>query len=150
MGREVVRLLQTGMTAEAAAKHFAVSLATLNAVRDITILSESDDLGEADIKIVAEAVKLMDANQQVRESMSMVKPIADRLWGEKGQRFKTAKSRIKQFANSIRIVRTTCENAADLTIPYVNKVQAKEFHEQLAQARHAIEKLADRIKEEVR
>lgn len=124
-----------------------LSLKTYRIVRDIVLLTKRDDLSPKDTAIVKKALKDLDATRRITEPWERVQPIAERVWGKKGNRSKTDKKRLEHFDNTISSILSFCESAAGIVIPYIT-TQANGAIKKLDKAKAALGNLQKRIQEE--
>jgi hypothetical protein len=129
------------------AKQIGLSLQTFCAVRDIVLLSQRNDLSAKDAQTVRLALQEVDETRRVAKPYERVKPIAQRIWGSKGNRLKTAERRIEQFEAAVNLVLGTTESAMSIVIPYITPIQAEAAIHKLSEAENALRKLKARIEE---
>jgi len=145
MVRGGMRLEGRDETVAAVAKQLGMSVQTYVVVRDAILLSRRDDLSKKDIDDVVQALCEIDEIRQVGTTRNIIIPIAQKIWGRKGNRHHNRRS--EQFDNAISFLLHTCENAVDIIIPYLNHARADGAVKQLSAAETSLRKLRERIRE---
>jgi hypothetical protein len=147
MTRRGVKLQERGLSVDEVVKKVGLSYNTYVVIRDVVLLSEYDGLDKKDAEIVVQALRDIDEFHQVQRAREMIEPIARRVWGTRGQRLRSDKRRSEQFDNAITFLASTCENAEDIVIPYINQAKAEAAVQQLSAAEGSLRKLKKRILE---
>jgi len=115
-------------------------------VRDIVLL-EQKDLPDRDKKIVQDALHELDTTRRVSKPAKTVRPIALKVWGLKGHRYKTDKTRIEAVSNSISFAVTSCTALAVIEIPSLGAKQRSELLDTLDEAIESLWEVKRRIKQ---
>jgi hypothetical protein len=137
-----------GINTTVAAKKIGIALQTYQCARDIVLLSERTDLSEQDAKTVRAARTELDKTQRPKHIQKIVRPISQKVWGRNGNRFKTDKTRVSDFANSIIHVVYGCKGIVDREIPVLEKKQRANMISDLTAAIAALSKLRRRLNKE--
>lgn len=116
--------------------------------RDIVLLSERNDLSAGDATAVRHALIDLDERRQVSHLQKTVRKIATKIWGQRGNRYKSEKSRSDAFCNAVSFVLTTCSTAAEITIPHLGGLVRKEALASLQEAIAALKSLQLRLRKE--
>jgi hypothetical protein len=107
---------QTGKSAEQAAKLIGMPINSYREVRDIVLLATCVELTAKDTQQAAEALQFLDETRLLSRSHEMVKSIAERFWGPKGQRSGGENRRLEelkiQFLSSRVSARRPCAQFA--------------------------------------
>jgi hypothetical protein len=119
---------------------------TYLAARDIILLSERNDLSPEDMKIVQMALRELDRTRSYKRAVSMVKPIAQKVWGRKGNRFKTDKTRQEALNHTAAFIQTICSATSDIPIPTMDKEQRNDVLAELNEAVSSLHALYQRVK----
>jgi ParB-like nuclease domain len=143
-----IELELAGASTINAAKQIGISLQTYACVRDVVLLSERNDLSERDLKVVRAALKEINETRRVRRAQELVKPISLKVWGRNGNRYKSDKSRVTAFTESIMFVVTGCAAIADCEIPALERKYRAGTIKELNAAISALIKLRRRLKRE--
>lgn len=147
IARKGLAMLNSGMKVPEVKKQLGLSNQAFWMAKDIVLLADRDDLSAEDAALVKEAFLEMDRERQIRAPWVRIRPIAERVWGKKGNRLKGDKRRFEKFDQAISQVLGLCENAAEIDIPYITKVRADEKTEKLEEAVGLLHRLMERIKE---
>lgn len=115
-------------------------------MRDIVLLAARTDLSPKQMGIAKRAQDLLNEEQQYRKAYALVRPIASKIWGRNGNRFKTEVKRIEAFLSSVGIVVTACTVAAEIPVPHLSEPQRVAALAELAEAKTAFSLLIRRIK----
>lgn len=113
--------------------------------RDIILLSSRDDLSKSEAAAVLNALTILKEKQQVREAYALVRPIVQKVWGAKGNRFKSDKKRLEAFHSSLSYIATVCESAAEIVIPHISEQERNKALSELDGARRSLGLLIARI-----
>jgi hypothetical protein len=144
--RRGIALQKEGLPPAEAARQIGLSRRVFSNVRDMLLLSDRSDLSEKDATLVAEALAEVETTLNITRPWQRVRPLADRVWGNKGARFSDGdKRREARFVQAISFVATTCESAAEIDIPHVSEEQLEEAIGSLSLAIAAITRLRRRI-----
>jgi hypothetical protein len=135
LGSRIEALQQCGLTSN-----------TYLAARDIILLSERNDLSHEDMKIVRAALYEFDQSRSYKRAVSMVKPIVQKVWGRKGNRFKADKSRQEALNHTICVIQTICSATVDVVIPTMDKEQRNDMLAELNEAVSSLHALYQRVK----
>lgn len=114
--------------------------------RDIVLLSARTDLPKKEAEIVQRALRILNETQQVAEPRALVRPIAAKIWGERGNRFKSEKNRLDAFLKSVSYIVTVCTSASEIAIPYVGEKDKEASLSDLKDAMRSLAVLIDRIR----
>lgn len=142
-----IKLLDQGIASAKIPKMIGLGTQTFQCMRDAVLLSQHGDLNPKDAEIVKQAIEQVERTRQYEKAWQQIKPIAERVWGKKGQRGKSDRKRAQQFEDAIRLVTGTCESASEITIPYITNASAEAAIKRLGQAEGALRKLKTRIRE---
>jgi hypothetical protein len=129
-----------------AIKKSGLSHGSYNPIRDIVVLAARDDLSAADSAIATQALRDLEQSRQLKRPYSMIRPIAEKIWGRKGHRQKSEKKRLDAFLSSISVIVTACTSAADIPIAFINQEQRSMTLADLNEAMAALTQLSTRIK----
>src|SRR5262249_19002000 len=143
--RAGIKLERAGAGAENVHKQIGLAHQTYRSARDIVLLSERDDLSIRDADTVRRALRQFDETRRIKDSAESIKPIALKVWGRKGHRYKSDKKRLEAFLNSISFVVTICTAIAEIEIPNLDKQRGSEVTVQLQEAIAALNVLLARI-----
>lgn len=142
--KAAVALERGGMKKTDALKQIKLSVSSYDAGRDIVLLSELE-LPAKDATTVQTALTALDANLYgIVKLYKPIKPIAQQVWGNKGNRFKADK-RTEAFCNSVFYVLTGCTGISNREIPHLDKAQRNEVIHNLNEGISALRKLATRL-----
>jgi len=131
-----------------AAKKADMSLQTYVTVRDIVLLSQRNDLPDRDMKTVHIALKELDETRRVKHPRELIRPISMKVWGRNGNRYRSDKTRVAAFNESIIFVVSGCTAIADCDIPVLEKKRRTEATKELSRAISALSKLRRRLRKE--
>jgi ParB-like nuclease family protein len=144
--RAGIRVEQAGGSKSAGIKASGLTSQTYDGARDIVLLNDRDGLSNADRVLVKEAMHRLDVLHTIGSAAKLIKPIVRKVWGRKGQRFKTDKKRLEEFSSAVSFVWTSCTTAAEKEVPLLNSEQREEAITQLTEAIKALVRLRTRIK----
>jgi hypothetical protein len=116
------------------------------AARDIVLLSQRTDLSDQDMKVVQTALQDLDSTCTYGHAVRMVKPIARKVWGRKGNRFKADKSRLEALSHTISYIQTISDGTIELNIPTMTKEQRKALLIELNDAISSLHHFYQRVK----
>lgn len=147
--RKGMSLEAEGVAVEDAAKELGIGLKSYRQARDLTLLSDRDDLGPTDTAAVQEAVALLEKTKQVAKAYELVQAIVSRVWGGQGSRRSDGREaqRIEAFDKALTIIAQACEQGEEITIPQLSSEQASAATKQLKRAEVGIRALRLRIEE---
>ena len=145
-----IELERTGeMNTTAVAKKVGMSLTAYVLVRDAVLLSKRKDLSARDLKSVETAIGEIDGTPaRLKHAYELIRPVSLKVWGKNGNRYKTDKTRLKDFGERILYVTTGCSAVADCEIPVLEKKQRADFARDLGRAISALSRLRRRLKRE--
>jgi hypothetical protein len=143
-----IDLERKGASSREVAKKIGISLQTYVCVRDAVLLSKRKDLSERDLKMVQTALHEIDETRRVKHAQELMKPLSLKVWGRNGNRYKTDKSRVTAFTESIMFVVTGCTAIGDREIPALEKKPRADTIKELNAAISALTKLRRRLKRE--
>jgi hypothetical protein len=130
------------------AKKIGVASHTYVCLRDAILLSKRKDLSDRDLEVVQIALAEMDKTRRIKHLQELVKPISLKVWGRNGNRFKSDKTRLADFRDSIVFIVTGCSATAELEIPTLEKEQRAKIIKDVNSAITALIKLRRRLKRE--
>lgn len=134
-----------GASAKEAATRLGFSLLSYMGMRDIVLLSKRTDLSLEDTKLTLNALNDLETTHQITQPLKTIRPIALKIWGHKGHRFKSEAKRLEAFLSSISMVHTVCTSASEINIPHLSENRQKAASNDLMEAIGALSKLAKRI-----
>ncbi len=129
-----------------ALRHSGLGASTYLATRDIILLSQRTDLTDSDMQIVQAALHDMDSTLSYKHAVRMVKPIAQKVWGRKGHRFKADKNRFEALSHTVSFIHTICSATVHNSIPTMDREQRNELLEELNEAVSSLHALYQRVK----
>ena len=129
-----------------AAIKIGLAAQTYARMRDVVLLNQRTDLSLDDAKTVASAFRDLETNRQAMRPFKATKAIALKIWGQKGNRFKSEAKRLDAFLSSISMVRTVCASASEINIPHVSEDCRQNARADLSEAIAALENLVRRIR----
>lgn len=129
-----------------ALKHSGLAVQTYLAARDIILLQQRDDLSTSDAEIVRCALQELDDTRTIKRAAELIRPISLKVWGRKGNRFKSDKTRAEKFGNQIFYVVSACTSASEMEIPHIDETQRAEALTSLDEAIAALHTLQKRVK----
>jgi len=127
-------------------KASGLTYTTYRMARDIVLLQDKE-LSDRDKKIVQNAVHELDTARTVSKPADMVRPIALKVWGQKGHRYKSDKARIEAISNSISFAVTTCTALGVVEVPSLGASQRSELLDNLDEAIESLWDVKRRIKQ---
>jgi len=139
---------RAGTPSRRAAKETAFSLNTYVALRDVVLLSKRTDLSKRDSKTVHDALAEINKTRRVAHAQELVKPISLKVWGRNGNRFKSDKTRVAEFTDSIMFVVTGCTSVADVELPALEKKIRADIDKDISGAIAALTYLRRRLRKE--
>jgi hypothetical protein len=146
LARKGIALQQAGVSVVAVPRQIGLSLQTYVAIRDTLLLSERDDLSEADSALIKQTLAAIDETRFLKID-DKIKEIGLRVWGPRGNRLKSDKNRSKRFNEAVNFIHNTCESAADIDIPIMTAENASRAVAELSAAMSSLRRLQSRIRE---
>jgi hypothetical protein len=126
------------------AKDLNISTGSYMVARDIVLLARVPDLSSNDHKIVNGVLAHLDRDLQIAGAREKIAPIARKVWGPKGNRFK-ANPLTEHFLGSISLLLTMCTTAAELPIPHLNALEKQTAIAELKEAERTIVGVRNRL-----
>jgi hypothetical protein len=123
---------RSGVAPKEAGKRVGFAHQAYAAMRDIVLLSERTDLPPNDAKTVQSALSDLNTNRQSGRPAQAVKAIALKVWGRKGNRFKSEAKRLEAFLSTISTVVSVCTSASEMTIPHIGEEYQKKASKDLS------------------
>jgi hypothetical protein len=145
--QEGMDLEENGCRGEDAAESIGMAIQTYREVRDIVLLATRVELKAKDRDQAQQALQLLDTTRMLSRSHEMVRPIAEAVWGPRGQRKGGANRRLEDFQNSVTLIVSALTRARELTLPYMPDDRAAEFSKSLRDARSSVTDLIKRIED---
>jgi len=143
--KAAVELERIGIKEDDRHKQIPIARQTYQIGRDVVLLSEIPDLSKSDAARVKQALDLIEGRRQLSKCVDLIKPVAAKVWGFKGNRFKTDKNRSEAFGNSISFVLTSCNATTEMEIPHLNKSQRSEMLASVDEAIASLRALRNRL-----
>lgn len=141
---------ETGKNPEVIAKELGVGSHTYRMIRSIILLSQRDELTNADVEIIERTCDLINKTRNVRTYYKNVKPIIDRVWGADNRNRtyddKSAKKRIEVFRNAVTILFDTCERASKVEQPLMPIADIDAAIDELTEARKLIGQITENLR----
>jgi hypothetical protein len=141
---------KTGKSTEEAAKTIGMPILTYRQVRDIVLLAKHVELTSTDHQQASEALKRLDETRLLARSYEMVRPIAERFWGPRGQRHGGENRRLEDFEDSIATIVSVLMKARDLSLPYLTEERSAEIAKKLKDGRSSLMDLIRNVEEAVK
>lgn len=156
-GKGIVELCRHGleleakgeMTVEQIAAELGLASNAYRISRQIVLLADNEDLSASDKALAAKAVSHLVETRQWATAWEMAEPLATKVWGE-GRRDNLrliAERRNEQFERSFGILLQTCMTTDEVDLPYLTADRVAKALRQIGQARGALQRFADRIKD---
>lgn len=147
--RAGLEIEKSGGSAEKAAKEIGIGVQSYRTVHRIILLSDRDDLSDADRATVNAAMAQLNETRSAKAPAKMIAPIANRVWGAlpNSALSKAESRRMKQFERAWTFIVDTCRTSAVVTVPYLAADKAKEISAEMKKAEAAVHTLRRRIEE---
>jgi hypothetical protein len=142
-------LEENGATAEKAATEIGIAIGAYRACRQIVLLAESPVLSAKDAALARQALDILVTTLQWGAAWEIAEPLAVRMWGE-GTKYdlpNIAGKRLEKFERSFGIVLQGCMTTGEIDLPYLSPEDAKSAIRRIGQARGALARFAERIKD---
>ena len=149
--RRGIMEMEGGMCSSAAAALIGVSQDAFSKMRDIVLLSDRNDLSEADKKLISAATREMNETKTVRGPYEKIKHIGERIWGTQRRgsatRQRLEERRLQDFADGMSVVVQAGLCGEMLTVPHLPHSKRKQFTRELRAGIASLRVLLRKIEE---
>lgn len=137
-----------GKLAKEIARDLGVSDLTYRYIKNLINAQGVEELSNGDRTAIEYALVEIERTKNVRRYYDKVRPILEKIWGpDSGEKnTRAAQKRIEDFITAVTVIRTSCDRAGDLEVPYLSRADVEMALGELDEARKSISKLMGTIR----